>query len=393
NNNNNKNTENEKSIEELFCELYEENEPAYSYEQEREAGYDRSASMRMAKYRKKRIKKTVLLSVVIVLLAGLWLMAAFAIVSYVNGTDTPSTDTEQVTDAVVTDGEADGTDETPDTDKDAPQGYVDKLMPAGAHKIGELILINSTYTYDQTKDTYLTKELVSVWEYARENLSVSQQIDMLRIDTVKAINEMCIAFKAETGLSGYSFRPDYGFCTKADQQKWYDATVAKHPTNADAYEFKGGESEHETGRAFDLKVEENGAGVPIRNADAQYLWIYDNCYKYGIIYRYPSNKTEITGVSMSASSTHADHFRYVGVAAATAMQKNGWCLEQFIAEMNNYTYDGEHLKVEAHDGVKYEMYFYPANAEGETQVKVPDGAEYSISGNNIDGFIVTVTVK
>ena len=57
NNNNNKNTENEKSIEELFCELYEENEPAYTYAQERGAEYDRSASMRMAKYRNKRITK------------------------------------------------------------------------------------------------------------------------------------------------------------------------------------------------------------------------------------------------------------------------------------------------------------------------------------------------
>ena len=235
----------------------------------------------------------------------------------------------------------------------------------------------------------------SVWnrDFGYINRTVSQQADMLRIDTVSAMIEMFSAFKAETGLSGYCFRPDYGFCTADQQQKWYDATAQKHPGKADSYEFKAGEGEHETGRAFDLKVEQNGAGVYIRNAASEYMWIYDNCYKYGIVYRYPADKSEITGVSMAANSTHADHFRYVGKAAAAAMHSNNWCLEQLLAEMDKYTYDGEHLKVEGADGVKYEMYFYPADLQGETLVKVPADTTYSISGNNIDGFIVTLTMK
>ena len=390
--NNNKNKENEKSIEDLFCEMYEESDPEYSYENER-SGYRRSNSMRMAKYRKNKVQKTVLLVLVIAVILSMWLVAAFAIVRYVNGTDLPDTeDTTEVADTSEVESEGEDTD-TLDTQEEHAAGFIDVKMVAGSYKLGELILINSAYTYDQKKDTYLTKELVSVWEYARQNLVVSQQADMLRIDTVSAMNEMFAAFKAETGLSGYCFRPDYGFCTADQQQKWYDSTALKHPGKADAYEFKGGESEHETGRAFDLKVEQNGAGIHIRNADEKYLWIYDNCYKYGIVYRYPSDKTEITGVSMAANSTHADHFRYVGKAAAAVMKANNWCLEQLLTEINKYTYNGEHLKVEGADGTKYEMYFYPANLDGETQVKVPADTQYSISGNNIDGFIVTLTIK
>ena len=39
------------------------------------------------------------------------------------------------------------------------------------------------------------------------------------------------------------------------------------------------------------------------------------------------------------------------------------------------------------------MYFYPATAGADTEVKVPEGMEYEISGNNIDGYIVTVTTQ
>ena len=396
NNNNNNNTEKDKSIEDIFCDLYEESESEYTYEQER-TRYNNTGSGRRASYKKNKTRKSILMVLVILVLAAMWLFAAASIVKYVNGPELPiaddTTDYSDVTDdGAVDSGDADTTDGA-DTSGVQTPGFIDVSMAEGSYKLGELILVNSTYTYDQKKDTYLTKELVSVWEYARQNLVVSQQADMLRIDTVSAMIEMFSAFKTETGLSGYCFRPDYGFCTADQQQTWYDATAVKHPGKANAYEFKAGEGEHETGRAFDLKVEQNGAGVYIRNAASEYMWIYDNCYKYGIIYRYPSDKTEITGVSMAANSTHADHFRYVGKAAAAAMHKNSWCLEQFLAEMDKYTYNGEHLKVEGADGVKYEMYFYPANMQGETQVKVPADSTYSISGNNIDGFIVTVTMK
>lgn len=395
--NNNKNTDTEKSIEDIFCDLYEESESEYTYERERRVS--RASGNRAPSYKRNKTRKAILAVLVILVLAAMWLFAAASIVNYVNGPDAPTEDAP----ASDIPAAADSTDESDtdeavdsdsvDTSQTSTPGFIDVSMPEGSYKLGELILINSTYTYDQKKDTYLTKELVSVWEYARQNMVVSQQADMLRIDTVNAMIEMFAAFKAETGLSGYCFRPDYGFCTADQQQKWYDASAQKHPGKADSYEFKAGEGEHETGRAFDLKVEQNGAGVYIRNAASEYMWIYDNCYKYGIVYRYPSNKTEITGVSMSASSTHADHFRYVGKAAAAAMNKNDWCLEQLLAEMDKYTYNGEHLKVEGADGTKYEMYFYPANLQGETQVKVPADTVYSISGNNIDGFIVTLTLK
>ena len=131
----------------------------------------------------------------------------------------------------------------------------------------------------------------------------------------------------------------------------------------------------------------------ISAAGEEYKWIYDNCYKYGIIYRYPADKTEQTDVSIKSGTIHYDHFRYVGKAAAAVMHENNWCLEEFIAKVATYTYDGEHLTVTSADGVMYEMYYFPAAESGATEVKIPEGAEYTVSGDNIGGYIVTLTIK
>ena len=42
---------------------------------------------------------------------------------------------------------------------------------------------------------------------------------------------------------------------------------------------------------------------------------------------------------------------------------------------------------------KNEIYFVPADAEAETIVPVPKNEDYSVSGNNCDGFIVTIIRK
>ncbi len=395
NNNRDKDLDREKSLEALFDDNYGEDEN-YTYERQRKS-YDRSNSMRMARYRRNKTQKTVLMILVGVILVALWIVAAVAIVKHVNGTDTPDVDTQGGdTNAIVTDSPDTGgqdSDAVTDGSGDAGVSYTGVTMSANAYKAGELILINSTYKYDPSADMYLTKELVSAFTYSNGSFSVSYMTEKLRADTVTAMNEMFAAFQSETGLTGFSLRPDYGYCTPDQQQAWYTSTEAKHGADkAPSYEFKGGESEHETGRSFDIKVEVNGEAVSVRNADAKYLWIYDNCYKYGIIYRYPSDKVTTTGISMAATSTHADHFRYVGKGAAAAMHANNWCLEEFIVEIEKYTYNGEHLKAEGADGQKYEMYYYAANKDAETEVKVPEGAVYSISGNNIDGYIVTLTV-
>jgi len=46
------------------------------------------------------------------------------------------------------------------------------------------------------------------------------------------------------------------------------------------------------------------------------------------------------------------------------------------------------------DGGSYEVYYVAANKDNETQtVAVPENCDYSISGNNYDGFIIAVKLS
>ena len=41
-------------------------------------------------------------------------------------------------------------------------------------------------------------------------------------------------------------------------------------------------------------------------------------------------------------------------------------------------------------GVPFEIYYVAANSSGLTQIPTPLNGEYTVSGNNTDGFIVTI---
>lgn len=401
--NNNNNYDKDKAFEELFSDKEERD---YSYERERKS-YNRSNAMRRAKARRTNAKKMVLMVVIAVLLVALWIVAAVAIWKGVFGTETPVGNDDETSQNGENSSDIGSSEDDPDgSGDDNPGGqtqgvsYKTVTMGANDYKYGKLILINHAYKYDQAGDTTLNGELVSVFNYSNGSFYVTRLADRLRMDTVTAMNSMFAAFKAETGLGGYCIRDYYAWCTTQDQEKWFRDTEAKYGAGAVRHEFKAGESEHEAGRTFDLKVDvdrEGSAGAVFigvaAETEAKYAWIYDNCYKYGIIDRYPEGKESITGVSMAETSIHSDHFRYVGIAAATAMHNNNWCFEEFIIEIQKYTYNGEHLKVEDSAGVKYEMYYYPAEIGSQTDVKVPENLAYEISGNNVDGYIVTVTMK
>ena len=50
-----------------------------------------------------------------------------------------------------------------------------------------------------------------------------------------------------------------------------------------------------------------------------------NCYKYGFILRYPSDKSDITGISYEPW-----HYRYVGKDVAQEIHDKGICLEEYL---------------------------------------------------------------
>ena len=120
-----------------------------------------------------------------------------------------------------------------------------------------------------------------------------------------------------------------GYRSYATQKRLYNNYVSSDGKEAaDTYSARPGYSEHQTGLAFDLNsVEESFA-----NTD-EGKWVKDNCYRYGLIIRYPKGKESITGYIYEPW-----HLRYVGVELATKLYNNGdWItLEEYFGVDSKY---------------------------------------------------------
>ena len=266
------------------------------------------------------------------------------------------------------------------------------------HK-GDLILINSAFPYvfpdtpptvspvtsGRTEFDYVNSEGKKTKVFSYYTQSGEQACARIETETLKLLQKWSDDFYRATGnIDLFIFNED-GYRTKDDQSAYY----AESPVNYAA----PGETEHHTGKIIDLYVY-TAAGVRGNIDDpefaATFKWIYDNAYKYGFVHRYPSDKTAVTGVSYEPY-----HFRQVGYAHAYYMTKNGYCLEEYLDLLkDSYTYSTAALEFKGDDGNSYIVYYVPASADGITAIPVPkdgQGCTYTVSGDNKEGFVVTVT--
>ena len=129
---------------------------------------------------------------------------------------------------------------------------------------------------------------------------------------------------------GYGLFVREGYRTQEEQQQLLDEKI-------EAYENEGkstpeakklaeqwvaipGTSEHQLGIAVDINADTTKS-----SNDDVYSWLAENAHKYGFIKRYPSDKTDITGVI-----NEPWHYRYVGKEAALEIYSQGMCLEEYI---------------------------------------------------------------
>ena len=84
-----------------------------------------------------------------------------------------------------------------------------------------------------------------------------------------------------------------------------------------------GTSEHELGLAVDI-TDHNYASNDLNPYHSLY-WLSEHCWEYGWILRYPTGKSDITGIMYEPW-----HFRYVGVELAMELKDTGLCLEEYL---------------------------------------------------------------
>lgn len=135
--------------------------------------------------------------------------------------------------------------------------------------------------------------------------------------------------------SGYKLYIGSGYRSYWDQKIIYNNYVSwDGQANADTYSARPGHSEHQTGLAIDVCDSNVSACITSAfDSTDQAKWINDNCYKYGLIIRYPKGKDNITGYMYESW-----HLRYVGVELATKLYNDGnWItLEEYYGIDSKY---------------------------------------------------------
>jgi len=86
-----------------------------------------------------------------------------------------------------------------------------------------------------------------------------------------------------------------------------------------------GTSEHQTGLALDIVSSSYQLLNKEQENTPEQKWLIENSYKYGFILRYPSDKTNITGIEYEPW-----HYRYVGKETAKEITERGICLEEYL---------------------------------------------------------------
>lgn len=248
---------------------------------------------------------------------------------------------------------------------------------------GSLILVNSQYAY---RFPASTASLLNVYnEYYANDYHCNYFVDssiQLEASAARAVLQMANALFTETGLNNLQIGTGYRtYETQQDLSTRYPATAALP-----------GYSEHHTGLGVDLQVWDKDKKVTYVLDDANQTcmsilaWMNSNAYKYGFVRRFAPDKDAITGITSDRW-----HYRYVGVPHAYYMMTNNLCLEEYLAALENCTYEGSHLVFDI-DGKNYEIYFVAAENGATTTLPVPnDPTIYTVSGNNYSGYIVTIT--
>lgn len=247
-----------------------------------------------------------------------------------------------------------------------------KFSSDDIHK-GSLVLVNSDYEYKFTEGDI---DVVPVYTNMNDCYKAGDMVTKLDSTVITQVNSMMEAYAMSQGASTTDIFIIDGFRTFEEQADKHSRGVSKT--------FEAGHCDYHTGRTFDIYHYDStsSTGYSVFSAEGKYEWFAENAGNYGFIVRYPQGKEAVTGENARAYT-----YRYVGPAHASYINANGLCLEEYIELLKTHTKD-DPLETTA-NGMTYSVYYVPASV-GETEISVPKDSVYEISGNNADGFIVTV---
>jgi D-alanyl-D-alanine dipeptidase/carboxypeptidase len=244
---------------------------------------------------------------------------------------------------------------------------------------GSLILVNRAYGY---KEKDQGASLLPVLEQ-EPGILMQRRAAVLLFHLMNKIN----------GWQGIV--PVSGWRSGREQEEIWESSLKENGREfTETYVAYPGHSEHQSGLAIDLghKQEEIDFIRPEFPDTGICGAFRRKAAKYGFIERYPRGREEVTGIGHEPW-----HFRYVGIPHARIMEQNKLTLEEYIDFLRQFPY-GERAYRFSEDGQEFLIFFLKMPDRGNgpereieagRQIEIDESHPYWISGNNVDGFVIT----
>ena len=261
-----------------------------------------------------------------------------------------------------------------------------------------LLLLNQWHSRPEDFDD---SGVVSIGRYLGGNDVV--QVDNYNISLFKnaadALKEVITAAKAE-GMEHYIVTEGYRSWDKQNEmfQNKKKQLASKYKTEEALVQATmkevnyPGTSDFNSGLSFTLRLyikDDTEVGAKKYSTTEQAAWMNENCWKYGIIFRFPQadwplpstqDKSFKTGVSSKLNL-----YRYVGKGNAAIMHYLDLCLEEYI----DYMHDHQHIALFEDGVLKYEIYCQYVGDDSSINVLLTRSKSHVSSLDNM-GFVITV---
>lgn len=227
---------------------------------------------------------------------------------------------------------------------------------------GNLLLVNNEHPVHQKSiksdviNLFTHKELTKGYGLLDNEIKLSEEI-------AEKFSEM-ITDAEKDGVS--NFLISSGFRDFDEQSRLYEKMGFD-------YALPAGYSEHNLGLSLDV-----GSTQTTMDKASEGKWIEKKAWEYGFILRYPSDKTDITGIQYEPW-----HIRYIGLPHSAIMKEKNFVLEEYL----DYLKEKKHISATV-NGQKYEVFYYPVTEN--TTINMPANLHIDVSGNNTDGVILTI---
>ena len=209
------------------------------------------------------------------------------------------------------------------------------------------------------------QNLIRLYGNKSQNYLLASSQVFIKEDAFEPWEKLMAAFVADTGKKTVQVVSAYGYSGESSL-----------------------ESSFVTGYSIAINLHENGSNYSLASSEKYVTvngktmtcldWFQDHCTQYGFVY---------TGLEGNQARTLAT-FRYVGVPHAVAMQQLDYVDVTEYTKFLRY-YASAYVVNDPQSGVSWLIDYYPADTENNiTTISIPKGAVYTVSGDNIDGFIV-----